>query len=144
MSNYLRPKYILSEYSSFGSKQYVASQIELDKKFEKHLETLDREKRKEISKDLKVKTIEAGIRYAYSDFEGIGIDHLEMDKKIKYFFNVGYQIGNRRIYINGLSLGESGLTLHESTFGFENHHAFKKGYNYAREELVKVQKKVMK
>ena len=54
MSNYLRPKYILSEYSSFGSKQYVASQIELDKKFEKHLETLDREKRKEISKNLKV------------------------------------------------------------------------------------------
>ena len=83
MSNYLRTKYVLSEYSRFGAKQYVASQIELDKKFEKHLETLDREKRKEISKDLKAKTIEAGIRYAYSDFEGIGTDHLEMDKKIK-------------------------------------------------------------
>ena len=141
MSNYLTLRYIASEYSKFGSKQYVASQIDLDAKFEKHLESLDKEKRKEIGKNLKMKTIEAGIKYAYSDFEGVGTDHLEMTKKIRYFFNVGYQIGNRRIYIKGFCLGKSGLTLLESTMGFENHHAFKDGYNSATKELVKVQKK---
>ena len=140
MSNYLRVRYILSEYSKFGSKQYVASQIELDAKFEKHLENLDTEKKKEINEHLKSKTIEEGIRYAYTDFEGIGFEHLEMDKKIRYFFNVGYQIGNRRIYIKGLSFGESGLPLSETTSGFENHHAFKKGYNSAKGKLVKVKK----
>lgn len=132
MSGYSRDRFIREWYASQEGQQFIVRDIFEGKCFEKRLGQLyatHRPKRELIHKD---EMLKKGIQYAYFDIEGRGIEFCEDKDRSEYFFIKGYDIGNRKRKIEGMTACFNGVDLLSIPEEIRFHHKFIDGYNLVK------------
>lgn len=132
MARYANDKFVKDWYSSQGGKKFIADRIFSEQCFERTLSQIS--KATVSSKDLSEKEImlEKGISYAYLDIEGKGLESCEDKNKNHVFFIKGYDIGNRRRKIEGMTAYINNIDLSVIPDEVKSHHKFIEGYEKAK------------
>ena len=131
MSDFERYKYVLAAKGLAGRKQYVVEGLAKDERWEKTLSGLDEQRIPTFEKENKDLLINKGIEFAYQDINLEGIENCPSEFKNTVLFPRGYQVGLRRIKVEGYNHYKKGLLLEESAL---KDHAFIEGYNSGLEK----------
>lgn len=132
MAKYANDKFVKDWYSSQGGKKFIADEIFSEQCFERTLGQISKataSPKELIDKD---EMLKKGISYAYLDVEGKGLEACEDKDKNRVFFIKGYDIGNRRRKIEGMTAYFNDIDLAIIPDEVKSHHKFIEGYEKSK------------
>lgn len=132
--NYGNNKYVHQEKDAQGAKQYWADKIAREERFEKYLQSLSKQQRTSKEKAEKNLMLKEGISFAYLDINGDIINFLPEEIRKHRFFQLGLEIGKRRLRILGSNCYLYGIDPEEFLEIIKNNSEFKLGYSEAEKK----------
>lgn len=118
--------------------KYVSEQVESDLNFDEKIKK-ESEKRNFSLEELakKDELIGKGIAWAYTDKEEKDLALIQLKQSLKFDLSleeIGYLIGNRRMYARGCDNYSDGVQFEEIPKTLREHNAVKRGYHSKLEE----------
>lgn len=132
--NYGNNKYIHQGKFAQGAKQYWADKIAREQRFEKNLQSLSKQQRTSKERAEKDIMLETGIFFAFLGANEDIIECLPEEIKKHRFFNVGIEVGKRRLRILGSNCYLYGMAPEEFLDIIKNNDEFKLGYSEAEKK----------
>lgn len=132
--NYGNNKYVHQEKDTQGAKQYWADKIAREERFEKYLQSLSKQQRTSKERAEKNIMLETGIFFAFLGANEDIIECLPEEITKHRFFNIGIEVGKRRLRILGSNCYWDGIDPEEFLEIIKNNSEFKLGYSEAEKK----------
>lgn len=132
--NFGNNKYVHQEKDTQGAKQYWADKIVREQRFEKYLQSLSKQQRTSKERAEKNIMLETGIFFAFLGANEDILECLPEEIKKHRFFNVGIEVGKRRLRILGSNCYLYGMAPEEFLDIIKNNDEFKLGYSEAEKK----------